>query len=98
MTIRPPIPEIQFDLENSTGLVVLTLSWGQGKLRPASAAQWPWLKVTQMGAKKISQVNHVWFEEISFRGFPGKLKSVGRTATAVETDKKNQVPRLPRVT
>ena len=28
----------------------------------------------------------MWFEEISFRGFPGKLKSVGRTvAVAVET-------------
>ena len=27
-------------------------------------------------------VNHVWLEEISFRGFPGKLKSVGRTAVA----------------
>ena len=25
----------------------------------------------------------MWFEEISFRGFPGKLKSVGRTAAAV---------------
>ena len=24
----------------------------------------------------------MWFEEISFRGFPGKLKSVGRTAAA----------------
>ena len=30
------------------------------------------------------------FEEISFRGFPGKLKSVGRTAAA-ETDQKQQV-------
>ena len=30
----------------------------------------------------------MWFEEISFRGFPGRLKSVGRTvavAVAVET-------------
>ena len=41
---------------------------------------------------------HVWFEEIIFRDFPRKLKSVGRTATAavvaaemadvVETDQK----------
>ena len=30
------------------------------------------------------KVNHVWFEEISFRGFPGKLKSVGRTAAVAE--------------
>ena len=38
------------------------------------------------------QVNHVWFEEISFRGFPGKLKRVGRAAAAgtvaAETDQK----------
>ena len=34
-----------------------------------------------MGAKKFSH-NHVWFEEISFRGFPRKLKSVGRMAAA----------------
>ena len=34
-----------------------------------------------MGAKKFSHT-HVWFEEVSFRGFPGKLKSVGRTAAA----------------
>ena len=25
----------------------------------------------------------MWFEEIIFRDFPGKLKSVGRTAVAV---------------
>ena len=40
----------------------------------------------------------MWFEEISFGGFPGKLKSVGRTAaetaaavtveTAAEMDQK----------
>ena len=29
------------------------------------------------------QVNHVWFEDISFRGFPGELKSFGRTAAVV---------------
>ena len=33
----------------------------------------------------------MWFEEISFRGFPGKLKSVGRTvAVAVETAEVDQ--------
>ena len=42
----------------------------------------------------------MWFEEISFRGFPGKLKSVGRTvavaeemAAAAEMDQK-QLERL----
>ena len=30
-------------------------------------------------------INHVWFEEISFRGFRRKLKSFGRTAAAAET-------------
>ena len=42
-----------------------------------------------MGGKNFSH-NHVWFEEISFRGFPRKLKSVGRMAaeTAAETDQK----------
>ena len=42
-----------------------------------------------MGAKKCfhtHKLTHVWFEEISFRGFPVKLKSVGRmAAAAVET-------------
>ena len=52
-----------------------------------------------MGAKTFShtQVNIVWLEEICFRGFPGKLKSVGRTAVvavAVEMDQKQ----LPGVT
>ena len=51
-----------------------------------------------MGAKNIFPdpwVNHVWFEEISFSGFPAKLKSVGRiaaaaavAAAAAETDQK----------
>ena len=38
-----------------------------------------------MGAKFVPtpQLNHVLFEEISFRGFPGKLKNVGRTVAAV---------------
>ena len=37
-----------------------------------------------MGAKMFSHpyVNDEWFEEISFMGFPGNLKSVGRTAVA----------------
>ena len=52
-------------------------------------------------------VNHVWFEEISFRDFPKKLKSVSRKAvaatvaaaeTAAERDQQQQVPRLPGVT
>ena len=42
------------------------------------------------------KVNHVWFEELSFRAFPGKLKSVGRmvaaetaaATTVVETNQK----------
>ena len=41
-----------------------------------------------MGAKKISNTHRstmCGFEEISFRGFPGKSKSVGRTAAAAET-------------
>ena len=36
-----------------------------------------------MGTKNFfthPQVNHVWIEEISYRGFPGKWKSVGRMA------------------
>ena len=39
-------------------------------------------------------VNHVWFEEISLRGFPGKLKSVGRTAAGKRT-KNNKSPCYP---
>ena len=42
----------------------------------------------------------MWFEEISFRGFPRKLKSVGRTAAAetaaAETDQK-QLEQLERL-
>ena len=39
----------------------------------------------------------MWFEEISFRGFPGKLKSVGRTAaTAAEMNQK-QLEQLERL-
>ena len=45
-----------------------------------------------MDAKKFPHpyVNHVWFEETSFRGFLEKLKSVDRTVAvaAVETDQK----------
>ena len=43
------------------------------------------------------KVDHVWFEEISFSGFPGKLKSVGRTAAAAETEttKNNKSPGYP---
>ena len=37
----------------------------------------------------------MWFEEISFRGLPGKFKSVGRTAAA-ETDQK-QLEQLERL-
>ena len=33
----------------------------------------------------------MWFEEISFGGFPGNLKGVGRTAAA-ETDRKTISP------
>ena len=47
--------------------------------------------------KKLTQpeVSHVWFEDISFRSFPGKLKIVGRTEAAAETDQEQKVPRLP---
>ena len=39
----------------------------------------------------------MWFEEINFRGFPGKLKSVGRmAAAAAETDQK-QLEQLERL-
>ena len=38
------------------------------------------------------------FEEISLRGFPRKLKSVGRIAEAAVEMDQNQVPRLPGVT
>ena len=41
-----------------------------------------------MGAKKFSHTHRstmCGFEEISFRGFPGKLKSVGRMVAAAET-------------
>ena len=37
-----------------------------------------------------TEVNHMWFEEISLRGFPGKLKNVGRTAAAAETAETDQ--------
>ena len=118
MTIGPPIPETQFDLENSRsnvssigptipkiwrigcatwetdlkfyekialkhfmaefpkfkqvdsmmreiylpsfvaiGWAVLTWSWWQGKLRPASAAEWPWPNVTDMGANNFSHTH-----------------------------------------
>ena len=69
------------------GWAVLILSLGLDKLLPASVAEWPWPKVTAMGAKQIfphPYVSHVWLDEISFRGFPGKVKSVGRTAAAAE--------------
>ena len=62
------------------GWAVRTLSWGQVKFCLASVAWWPWPKVTKMGAKPY--VNHVWFEETSFRGFPGKWINVGRTVAA----------------
>ena len=55
------------------GWAVLTLSWGQGKLRPASVA---WPKVTEMGAKKVStpigQPCMVWRN--SLQGFSQKVE------------------------
>ena len=40
----------------------------------------------------------MWFEEFSLRGFPRKLKSVGRMAEAAVVMDQNQVPRLRGVT
>ena len=39
------------------GWAVLPLLWGQCKLRSASVPKWPWPKVTEMGAKKISHTH-----------------------------------------
>ena len=68
------------------GWAILVLSWGQGKICPASVARWPCPKVTKMGTKKVSHTHRLttWFEEISFSGFPGKLKSVDRVAAVAE--------------
>ena len=97
MTIGPPIPEIQFDLENSrlkakvkgtvvsvasTWLITFSfyinctnhshdmankmLDWGNGFKIVR--------KKTDGCRKNFPYVNHVWFEEITFRGFPDKLK------------------------
>ena len=56
----------------------------------------PWDKVNCVPLQELSDldprspkwVNHEWFEESSFRGFPRKLKSVGRTVAATERDQK----------
>ena len=140
MTIGPPIPEIQFDLQNSRSKVKVK---GQGQRYPSQRSiqlthfpfashqldqpflrygnrmfnwgEWIWYFMEKIAKKTFLtellqnlirrlawQVKYTyqvfwrldkWFEETSFSGFPGKLKSVGRNAAAAEmaaaeTDKK----------
>ena len=58
-------------------------------------------KVTDMGAKIFSHTHRLTMcglKKLASGVFPESwMKSVGRTAVAVETDQKQEVPRLPRV-
>ena len=74
--------------------MVLTLSWEQGKICPASVAWWPWPKVTETGTKIFShtlRLTMCGLKKLASRVFleSWKVLAEGRCmAAAAETDQK----------